>query len=54
MVWDNGGGVAKFDNINWTLYNSTNSGLPNNSVRSIAIDAREINGLELWWRSCEI
>jgi ligand-binding sensor domain-containing protein len=32
------GGLAKFDGTNWTIYNSSNSGLPNNSVLSIAID----------------
>jgi ligand-binding sensor domain-containing protein len=38
------GGVAKFDETkptgtNWTLYNDTNSGVPDNTVLSIAIDA---------------
>ena len=33
-----GGGVAKFDGINWTVYNTSNSGLPNNYINSIAID----------------
>ena len=33
------GGVAKFDDINWTVYTTSNSGLPENDVFSIAIDA---------------
>ena len=33
-----GCGLAKFDGITWTVYNDTNSGLPNNTVTSIAID----------------
>ena len=32
------GGFAKFDGMNWTVYNSINSGLPDNNVYSIAID----------------
>jgi ligand-binding sensor domain-containing protein len=40
------GGLAKFDDVNWTVYNTSNSGLPYNSVRTIAIDDRVINGLE--------
>ncbi len=35
-----GGGVAKFDNTNWTVYNSSNSGLPDNDVLSISIDSQ--------------
>ncbi len=31
-------GLAKFDGQNWTVYNSSNSGLPENTVMSIAID----------------
>ncbi len=34
-----GGGLIKFDNTNWTIYNTSNSGLPNNTVTSIAIDS---------------
>ncbi|MFW6020189.1 MAG: T9SS type A sorting domain-containing protein [Bacteroidales bacterium] len=33
-----GGGVAKFDGTNWTVYNKSNSGLPDNKVAEIAID----------------
>jgi len=34
-----GGGLVKFDNTNWTIYNRSNSGLPNNTVTAIAIDS---------------
>jgi len=37
-IGTNGGGLAKFDSTTWTVYNTSNSGLPNNSVTSIAID----------------
>ncbi len=30
--------MAKFDGINWTIYNTTNSGIPHNTVFSIAVD----------------
>ncbi len=33
-------GIAKFDGVNWTLYNTTNSGLVGNIIISIAIDAQ--------------
>ena len=32
------GGLAKFDGKNWTVYQSSNSALPNNFVQSIAIE----------------
>lgn len=32
------GGLAKFDGSNWTIYDSSNSGLINNEVNIIAID----------------
>ena len=38
MDWDLGGGLAKFDGTNWTVFNTSNSGLPDNYVSSIAID----------------
>ena len=37
-VWGGDGGLVKFDNSNWTIYNKSNSGLPNNTVTGIAID----------------
>jgi hypothetical protein len=33
--------VAKFDGDTWTTFNITNSGLVNNSVISIAVDAND-------------
>jgi ligand-binding sensor domain-containing protein len=33
-----GSGVAKFDEINWTVYNTSNSGLPDNNIKTIAVD----------------
>ncbi len=36
-----GGGLAKFDGKIWTVYNTSNSGLPDNLVTSIAIDGNE-------------
>ena len=33
------GGLAKFDDTKWDVYSYSNSGLPNNLVRSIAIDS---------------
>ena len=36
------GEVVKFDNVNWTVYDSTNSGLPGEyRISSIAIDAQD-------------
>ena len=33
-------GLAKFDGSNWTVYNFSNSGLPGDYVRAIAIDSQ--------------
>jgi hypothetical protein len=33
-----GGGLVKYDGISWTVYNTFNSGLPDNRVYAIAID----------------
>jgi ligand-binding sensor domain-containing protein len=38
MDWNTVGGLAKFDGVNWTVYNTSNSGLPDNDVTAIAID----------------
>jgi ligand-binding sensor domain-containing protein len=32
------GGLVKFDGVNWTVYQTSNSGLPNNNVWAIFID----------------
>ena len=36
------GGLAKFDRTNWTVYNRSNSGLPDNWVQALAIDGSDI------------
>jgi len=33
-------GLAKYDDLNWTVYNKSNSGLPTNNIRCIAIDKK--------------
>jgi ligand-binding sensor domain-containing protein len=33
-------GLAKFDGVNWTVYNTSNSGLPSNYIRALAIDEK--------------
>jgi len=43
-----GGGLAKFDGTNWTVYNTSNSGLPENAVSSIAIDALDNKWIGTW------
>ena len=32
------GGLAKFDGQHWSVYSTTNSGLPNDDIRSLVID----------------
>ncbi len=49
MDWDIWGGLAKFDGVNWTVYNTSNSGLPSNYVRAIAIDGQG----NKWIGTCE-
>jgi len=39
-IGTNGGGLAKFNDVSWTVYNTSNSGLPHNWVRAIAIDSQ--------------
>jgi ligand-binding sensor domain-containing protein len=39
-----GRGLAKFDGANWSIFNSANSGLPDNTVRSLFYD----NANNLW------
>lgn len=36
---ESGAGLVKFDNSKWTVYNRSNSGLPNNTVTGIALDS---------------
>jgi ligand-binding sensor domain-containing protein len=40
MDWNRMDGFAKFDGVNWTVYNTSNSGLPNNRIWAIAIDGQ--------------
>jgi ligand-binding sensor domain-containing protein len=40
MDWNMVRRLAKFDGVNWTVYNTSNSGLPDNYVRAIAIDGQ--------------
>jgi len=49
-VWmgTQGNGLVKFDGTNWEVYNWSNSGLPNNSVRNVTIE-----GPNLIWLSTE-
>jgi len=35
-----GGGLTRFDGKNWTMYDTSNSRLPDNNVYSLAIDAQ--------------
>ena len=37
-LWSVGGGLAKFDDTNWTVYDTSNSGLPDNYINCITID----------------
>lgn len=43
-VGTSGGGVAKFDGLNWIIYDNSNSFLPDNSIRSLFEDS---NG-DIW------
>jgi ligand-binding sensor domain-containing protein len=36
--YEKGKGLAKYDGINWTVYDTSNSGLPDNGVNCLAID----------------
>ena len=48
MDWDFGYGLAKFDGTNWTVYNTSNSGLPDNHVSSLAIDGSGNKWIGTW------
>ena len=43
-----GGGLVKFDNTKWTIYNKSNSGLPNNTVTQIDIDSLGNKWIGTW------
>lgn len=38
IVWVGGSGLVRYDDTNWTMYDSTNSGLPDARVHAIAVD----------------
>ena len=40
MDWTEEGGLAEFDGTNWTIYNTSNSGLPDDIINSFTIDSR--------------
>ena len=42
------GGLVKFDDTNWTVYDTSNSGLPINAVRCIAIDDSNNKWIGTW------
>jgi hypothetical protein len=44
-----GGGLVKFDGVNWTVYNTSNSGLPYNWVNAIAIDGQGNKWIGTGW-----
>jgi ligand-binding sensor domain-containing protein len=41
-------GLSKFDNTNWTTYDTSNSGLVDNHVNAIAIDASRNKWFGTW------
>jgi ligand-binding sensor domain-containing protein len=52
-----GGGLARFDGMNWQIFNTTNSSLPSNNIQWVAIDSSNniwtatMNGLAKYNRS---
>jgi hypothetical protein len=40
MDWNRVGRLAKFDGVNWTVYKTSNSGLPGDWIWAIAIDGQ--------------
>ena len=47
-LWIGCEGIIKFDGINYTLYNSKNTNMPEDFVYSIAIDSKD----NIWFTSC--
>ena len=47
-VWIGCGGLMKFDGVNFTLYDSSNTTIPEDFVYSIAIDSKD----NIWFTSC--
>ena len=42
------GALAKFDGVNWTIFNTDNSALPMNNVGAVAVDSRNIIWIATW------
>ncbi|MCL5990502.1 MAG: hypothetical protein M1419_00155 [Bacteroidetes bacterium] len=42
------GGLAKFDGVNWIIYNISNSGIPSNYVTTITIDKNNNKWIGTW------
>lgn len=40
--------LADFEGVNWTVYHTTNSGLPDNAISSIAIDSDGTKWIGTW------
>jgi len=40
---------VKFDGVNWTVYNTSNSGLPSDDVTVVAIDKQGNKWIGTWW-----
>ncbi len=47
-VWIGTAGLVKFDGLNFTLYNSVNTSIPEDFVYSLAIDSKD----NIWFTSC--
>jgi sugar lactone lactonase YvrE len=47
-IGTSGGGLVKFDGVSWTVYNTLNSGLPDNDINALAID----NAGNKWIGTC--
>jgi ligand-binding sensor domain-containing protein len=47
-IWIGCNGIVKYDGIKFTMYNSTNTPIPEDNVQSIAIDSKD----NVWFTSC--
>ena len=47
-IGTNNNGLVKFDGNTWTVYNTSNSGLPYNGINSIAIDDNSTKWIATW------
>ncbi len=53
-IGTNWGGLAKFDGINWTVYDNSNSGLLYNSITAIAIDEQDNKWIGCYWPGTDL